>query len=85
MGWERDLRRAGWKFWRVRESEFTLAPEQTLEALWAELAGQGIFPDATITTAGTASSSWAPISLRDEEDDAADDDEPHHGIGQRND
>lgn len=75
MDWERDLRRADWKFWRVRESEFILAPEQTLEALWSELADHGIFPDATIITAGTTSSSWSPISLRAEEDDVANDDE----------
>jgi hypothetical protein len=67
--WERDLRRVAWRFWRIRQSEFTLAPERTLDALWTELADLGISPNAAVTTVGTASSSWSAISLSDEEDD----------------
>ena len=67
--WERDLRRVAWRFWRVRQSEFTSAPERALDALWAELAGLGISPNAAVTTVGTASSSWSAISLSDQEDD----------------
>jgi hypothetical protein len=79
MDWERDLRRAGWTFCRVRESEFTLAPGQALDTLRAELDRRGIFPDPAITTVGTTSSSWSPISLRAEEDDTPSGDDPQDG------
>jgi very-short-patch-repair endonuclease len=42
---ERELRRAGWKFWRVRDSEFSFNPERAMESLWAELARLGIHPE----------------------------------------
>jgi very-short-patch-repair endonuclease len=41
---ELELRRAGWQFWRVRESEFYLDPEQGLASLWPALEKRGIRP-----------------------------------------
>lgn len=41
---ELDLRRAGWEFWRVRESEFYLDPEEALASLWDALEQRGIRP-----------------------------------------
>lgn len=79
MDWERDLRRAGWTFCPVRQSESTLDPGQALDTLRAELDRCGIFPAPAITTVGSASNSWSPISLRDEEDDTASGDDPLDG------
>jgi very-short-patch-repair endonuclease len=45
LSWERKLRNAGWRFWRVRESEFALNPEQAIAPLWLELADCGISPE----------------------------------------
>uniref|UniRef100_UPI0021C21254 hypothetical protein n=1 Tax=Frankia tisae TaxID=2950104 RepID=UPI0021C21254 len=41
---ERELRRAGWRFWRVRQSDFELDPEAALASLWSRLAAAGITP-----------------------------------------
>uniref|UniRef100_UPI0021BDFA31 AAA domain-containing protein n=1 Tax=Frankia gtarii TaxID=2950102 RepID=UPI0021BDFA31 len=41
---ERELRRAGWRFWRVRQSDFELDPEAALASLWPRLAAAGIAP-----------------------------------------
>nr|WP_232292169.1 AAA domain-containing protein [Frankia sp. QA3] len=41
---ERELRRAGWRFWRVRQSDFELDPEAALASLWPRLAATGITP-----------------------------------------
>ncbi len=43
---ERTLRRCGWKFWRVRGSEFYLDPDKALLSLWDELELRGITPTA---------------------------------------
>jgi very-short-patch-repair endonuclease len=42
---EQELKRAGWQFWRVRESEFVWNPEAALEDLWTTLDRRGIRPD----------------------------------------
>lgn len=39
-----ELERAGWRFWRVRESEFYLDPEAALAPLWPLLDKRGIHP-----------------------------------------
>jgi len=39
---QRDLERVGWKFFRVRESEFNYDRDQALEQLWNDLDKQGI-------------------------------------------
>ena len=38
---ERELKRAGWRFWRVRESEFAYDPEAALRPLWYDAAQAG--------------------------------------------
>ena len=43
---QRDLERCGWTFWRVRESEFRLDPDEALSDLWKTLERRGIFPTA---------------------------------------
>ena len=43
---QRDLERAGWTFWRVRESAFRLDPDAALDDLWATLERLGILPSA---------------------------------------
>lgn len=40
---QRDLERAGWRFWRVRGGEFYRDREAALETLWAELESAGVF------------------------------------------
>ncbi|MFZ2528415.1 MAG: AAA domain-containing protein [Rhodococcus sp. (in: high G+C Gram-positive bacteria)] len=56
---ERELRRSGWKFWRVRESEYYLDPVAALSELWGELERRGITPD--IANAAVPGSGWVPI------------------------
>nr|WP_040510615.1 AAA domain-containing protein [Gordonia soli] len=64
---ERELRRCGWEFWRVRESEFELDPDRALVGLWDALERRGVRPgslagaDDSEATAATAP--WAPIDL----------------------
>jgi very-short-patch-repair endonuclease len=74
---ERELRRLGWDFWRVRQSEFSFDPESALQPLWAELGKRGIFPGTEEIIVGTTSSSWSPTELP--EDETAADDEPRDG------
>ncbi|MGI4894122.1 MAG: AAA domain-containing protein, partial [Janthinobacterium lividum] len=48
---EQELKRAGWRFWRVRDSEFNWNPDRALETLWTALAERGIEPhEVTIET-----------------------------------
>jgi very-short-patch-repair endonuclease len=72
---ERELRRVGWRFWRIRESEFILDPERALEPLWAVLDDHGISPRIMPEAIAPVSASWSPIGLRDEEDDEEDQDD----------
>ncbi|CUU58799.1 AAA domain-containing protein [Parafrankia irregularis] len=44
---ERELRRVGWRIWRIRRSEFEIDPEAALAPLWPRLAAAGILPIAT--------------------------------------
>lgn len=72
---ERELRRAGWTFWRVRSSAFTLDPEQALAPLWERLTEAGIHPSTTprSDTADTTSHlPWTPVGLAETEPDAED-------------
>jgi very-short-patch-repair endonuclease len=41
---QRDLERCGWRFFRLRESEFYRDPEAALEPLWNLLRERGIWP-----------------------------------------
>jgi very-short-patch-repair endonuclease len=44
MARQRDLERCGWRFPRLRASEFYRDPEATLELLWKQLQERGIWP-----------------------------------------
>ncbi|WP_020120666.1 AAA domain-containing protein [Streptomyces canus] len=68
---ERELRRAGWQFWRIRSSEFALSPEDSLTPLWNRLDALGIRPGVTEEVQGDAGSSWAPVEV-DEADPTTD-------------
>lgn len=45
---ERELTRSGWKFWRVRESEYYFDPAAALAGLWGELDLRGIAPSVAV-------------------------------------
>uniref|UniRef100_UPI0020259FDB AAA domain-containing protein n=1 Tax=Frankia sp. Cppng1_Ct_nod TaxID=2897162 RepID=UPI0020259FDB len=49
---ERELKRAGWRFWRVRGSEYNFDPEAALTGLWQTLDGLGISPSMPVWTGG---------------------------------
>lgn len=64
---QRDLERAGWRFWRVRGGEFYRSPAAAMSSLWPLLEAQGVSPTAGRTTtrspttkATAASSTSAP-------------------------
>lgn len=65
---ERELRRVGWEFWRVRESEFAFDPDWALQSLWTELDRRGIQPGVDEQHLGGESSSWAPAELPEEDE-----------------
>jgi len=62
---ERELKRAGWRFWRIRESEFAYDPDNALTSLWPALKKLGIRPYDPADFVGVASSAtvWAPAEL----------------------
>ncbi|WP_238438615.1 AAA domain-containing protein, partial [Frankia nepalensis] len=50
---ERQLRRAGWPFWRIRQSDFESDPASALAGLWPRLAAAGIAPSGPPRAATT--------------------------------
>jgi very-short-patch-repair endonuclease len=67
---ERELRRLGWRFWRIRESEFCFDPDRALQPLWQELDRRGIKPGPIPNYPGQESTSdWSPIDLPDDEEE----------------
>lgn len=73
---ERELQRVGWKFWRVRESEFRFDPDGALVGLWEELERQGIQPadySQPQTSRDPQGSVWAPLDLSADADIPDDD------------
>ncbi|GAA1276644.1 hypothetical protein GCM10009677_33030 [Sphaerisporangium rubeum] len=62
---ERELKRAGWRFWRVRESEFSFDPDKALLPLWDELSRRGITPGQAQQTGTDASRepAWSAVEL----------------------
>jgi very-short-patch-repair endonuclease len=67
---ERELRRLGWRFWRIRESEFCFDPGRALQPLWQELDRRGIKPGPIPNdTTQDSTSDWSPIDLPDDEDE----------------
>ncbi|MGW4501481.1 AAA domain-containing protein [Micromonospora sp. NPDC004336] len=65
---ERELRRAGWQFIRIRDSEYLLDPKAALEPLWQQLKQRGIEP-RSLPAAPRQQSRWRPTSLSDDEDE----------------
>ncbi len=67
---ELELHRAGWRFWRVRESEFYVDPTAALGGLWTTLESRGIGPGDVVgdwNEAVPLVETWAPTTLSDEE------------------
>jgi very-short-patch-repair endonuclease len=66
---ELELHRAGWRFWRVRESEFYVDPAAALGGLWTMLESRGIGPGDVRDwgEAGPVVETWVPTTLSDEE------------------
>ncbi|BCN58347.1 hypothetical protein RE9427_17170 [Prescottella equi] len=64
---ERELKRCGWEFWRIRESAYYLDPVGALDGLWRELDRRGIAP--LVLEEGKAGSveAWTPVELLDDE------------------
>ncbi|MET9793239.1 AAA domain-containing protein [Streptomyces canus] len=77
---ERELRRAGWTFWRIRSSAFALSPDEALEPLWERLTELGIHPrtvrEPSIDDALT-DMTWTPVGLAEAEPD--EDADPYDG------
>lgn len=70
---ELELKRCGWEFWRVRESEYYLDPERALSTLWTSLDDRGISPLSLTTMTSTGSAvPWIPAVLPDDESLAED-------------
>jgi very-short-patch-repair endonuclease len=66
---ELELKRAGWEFWRVRESEFYYDSVDSLADLWQTLERRGINPGLTGTSGKTTNTTveWTAIPLSDED------------------
>lgn len=62
-----ELERAGWRFVRIRESDFNRNPDKSLEHLWTELDRRGIRPNDLRQQDAPASESWSPLGLAVEE------------------
>ena len=75
---ERELKRAGWRFWRVRESEFYFDPDAALAPLWEELERRGIHPgEVPVADGNEAGAAWSavPLSAEDGWDGLGEDDD----------
>ncbi|MGB6246321.1 AAA domain-containing protein [Gordonia sp. (in: high G+C Gram-positive bacteria)] len=64
---ERELKRCGWEFWRVRESAYYRDPVSALSTLWTELDRRGITPLLVDETGEAESKAWTPAELIDDE------------------
>lgn len=62
---ERELKRAGWRFWRVRESEFHYDPDAALATLWETLDRLDIQPydPADLVSSAANATVWRPAPL----------------------
>ena len=64
---EIELKRVGWKFWRVRESEFYFDKDKALSPLWDHLASRGIQPHDYLPSSDATpiegSEKWVPAKL----------------------
>lgn len=67
---ERELKRCGWKFWRIRESTYYLDPIAAMEGLWIDLDGRGISPGGVdIASRDSTATTWTPSILRSDDDE----------------
>ncbi|MFD7585668.1 AAA domain-containing protein [Kitasatospora sp. NPDC059811] len=78
---DRELQRVGWRFWRIRESEFRFDPDEALAGLWQELDRQGIRPANYSRPSAPPGDAqlWAPLELpggAELPDEGAEDHEP---------
>ncbi|WP_327357659.1 AAA domain-containing protein [Streptomyces sp. NBC_01304] len=87
---DRELRRVGWQFYRIPESEFRFDSEEALAGLWDELNRLEIHPAqyAPATTERQDMPAWNPLNLPDIEESAEDDvlgsdDVSHAGTGEQ--
>lgn len=64
---EQQLKRAGWKFWRVRESEFYFDRDRALNDLWRTLERRGIQPGSRFDESGNPTKDWTAADLSDED------------------
>lgn len=71
---ERELKRCGWEFWRIRESEYYMDPVASLSGLWAELDRRGISPGSvsSLPLAKAATAVWFPPEMPNDESLAED-------------
>lgn len=60
---ERELRRCGWEFARVRESEFELDADTALASVVRALESRGVKPGSVSATASRDAVAWEPIDL----------------------
>ncbi|MEJ3750087.1 AAA domain-containing protein [Actinomycetes bacterium KLBMP 9797] len=65
---ERELRRADWEFFRIRDSEYLFDSRATLEPLWRRLHERGIEPRSLAPPPRTQTH-WTPILLPDDNPD----------------
>jgi very-short-patch-repair endonuclease len=65
---ERELRRAGWQFLRIRDSEYLFDPAGALDPLWQQLAQRDIEP-RSLPAAPRRQVRWSPVPLSDDEDE----------------
>jgi len=74
---ELELKRCGWEFWRVRESEYYFDPDRALAGLWDTLDRRGIKPGEGRGADPVGDDDWSPLGdLSNEEGlDELDDDE----------
>ncbi|MCW7985399.1 DNA/RNA helicase [Streptomyces platensis subsp. clarensis] len=81
---DRELQRVGWRFYRIRESEFRFDADEALQGLWEELANQGIrpadySPPAAKTSSAESDAAWIPLDLSSDEalteDESTDEDQ----------
>ncbi|MGH3708669.1 MAG: AAA domain-containing protein [Pseudonocardiaceae bacterium] len=74
---ERELRRAGWQFFRVRDSEFRFDPDGALAELWQMLERRGIRPCQLPPSTTLRIDDWQPVTLPNSDDraDGTDEDE----------
>ncbi|WP_167675392.1 AAA domain-containing protein [Rhodococcus sp. B10] len=65
---EQEIKRVGWTFWRVRESEYYLDQTAALASLWDTLDQLGIPPyTVAAPVADEPQSTWAPVALTADE------------------